>query len=71
MSLSDVRPNYWREKEHAERISDARREARDRDELDKLNKRAHAYADQLRETYGLNDEESEYIIDFYNLDSDY
>lgn len=71
MSLGDVRKNYFKEKEHAERISDLRSRARDRDELDRLNRRAHDYADQLRETYGLNDEETEYIIDFYHLDSDY
>lgn len=63
------RHEYYRLKEQLEcPCPCCGRRCYDRDELDRLNKRAHAYADQLRETYG--DEWIEDIIDLYNLDED-
>lgn len=63
------RHEYYRMKEQLERPCPCcHRRCYDRDELDRLNKRVHDYADHLRETYG--DEWMEEIINLYNLDED-
>ena len=66
--LKNGSEDYWKIKKHAERIYDNRVEAESSSEREIWIRNGNKFADRLREKYGVDDPEIEYLIEKYYLD---
>ena len=61
---------YWKIKEHAERLYRKKMDARSSDERRDWADRCHDLIDGLREKYGYDDEMVKSLNDWYDVDRD-
>lgn len=60
--------DYWKISDHAKRIYDNRVSSESSDEREVWIRNGNKFADRLREKYGVDDPEIEYLIEKYYLD---
>ncbi len=66
--LTNGSEDYWKIDEHAKRIYDNRVEAKSSSEREIWIRNGNKFADRLREKYGVDDPDVEYLIEKYYLD---